>query len=171
MLARFIAIIGFVCVATAAQAFTLVAWSTAGTACVPRGQSVAKYGDFNAASVAHKTGQVGGIGFICHVERFDSPNRSWALQMAYRDSTGAGNTASVTGTLYRIPLNGFSPTIVGTVDSEVNPVLGNQVLQAPFSHGFNFETNTYFVSIVLTRTAATEFVRLFSAAIVVGSPD
>jgi hypothetical protein len=171
MLARLIAIIGFLCVGSAAQAFTLVAWGKAGSACVPSSPTVAKYDAFNAAAVRHRGTQVGDIVFTCHVERFDSPNQSWALQIAYRDGTGNNDTASVFGQLYRISLNGFTPALVGTVNSDDNAATGNFVLQAPFSHTFNFETNTYFVQITLRRSATTEIVRQFSAAIVVGSPD
>ena len=82
-----------------------------------------------------------------------------------------GTTASVVAELYRIPLMGFTPSAVGVVNSDSSGAMGNNSLIGAFSHTFNFETNTYFVQITITRAASTEIVRLASVSIEVGSPD
>lgn len=172
MIKRILAIIVFFGVTSAAHAFSIVAWSTAGATCVPDRLSNDRFDAFNAATVRHNGVQVGALVFTCHVERFDSPNQSWILRMNYRDSTGVGATASVVGELYRIPVvMGFTPVLIGDVNSDSFAPLGNTTQVEAFNHTFDFEANTYFVQLTLTRAATSEIVRLSSGSIEVGSPD
>jgi hypothetical protein len=173
MTKRILAIIVFFGLTTSAHAFDIVAWATAGAACVPDRLTNDRFDAFNPATVRHNGAQVGSLVFTCHVERFDSPNQSWVLRMNYRDSTGVGATASVVAQLYRIPVvNGFTPVAVGSdINSDVFAPLGNTTQVQAFNHTFDFEANTYFVQVALTRASTSEIVRLSTVSIEVGSPD
>jgi hypothetical protein len=171
MITRILAIIVFFGLTSAAHAFSIVAWGAAGTTCVPDRGTINKFEAVNPATLRHLGAQVGSLLFTCNVERIDSLNQSWSLRITYRDSTGMGATASVVAQLYRIPLQGFSPILVGTASSDSSGAMGSTTLISPFSHTFDFEANSYFVRLALTRAASTEIVRLSSVSIEIGSPD
>jgi len=172
MVKRILAIFALLCLSTSAHSFDIVAWATAGTACVPDRLTNDRFDAFNPATARHNGAQVGTLVFTCHVERFDSPNQSWVLRINYRDSTGVGASASAVAQLYRIPVvMGFTPVLVGDVDSDSFSPLGNTTLVNPFNHTFDFEANTYFVQVTLTRASTSEIVRLSTVSIEVGSPD
>lgn len=167
MITRLATLVAFLLVASAAHAQSII-WSAVGTTCVPDGATVGHYTTgTSVASVRHLGNQTGTLTFTCRVSRVDTATTDWVLKLSYRDSTGTGGGASVVAKLYRLRIGNYTPALIDTVTSNSSSVTGNNTINstASFSHTFNFDMNTYFVQVVLTRASSSQNVQFHSTAI------
>lgn len=162
MISRLFAVIALMLVAGGAQAQTVNVWNTVGAACVPSATSVRNYRNFGAASVGHIGARTGKLVFTCGIDHIVA-GTDWRLHLAYRDSTGKKPAASVIVRLYRLPTDGFVPILIAALSSNVSAATGNESLSTPFTHTFDFNDNSYFVQVSITRSARTQIARFYSA--------
>ena len=153
-----------VCFAGVADAQT--PWSVPGSTCIPIGASAPKV-RVNLAAVDHASTATGPIFLNCQIERFDSGASQWALALMYRDSTGTNASAGVVAQIFSLDTNPSSlsatPVLVTTVSSNSSNIKDtNNTVFSLFTHTFNFEANTYFARVILTRAATNQTVILHS---------
>ena len=169
MLTRWFLIIAFTFAATAAHA--AVGWSSAGTACAPTCDTVGKYASQNASGVKFAGTQVGDLVFTCSMDRFNSGTTSWVIKLTYRDTTGAGTTASVTARIYRVPIGTSTPNSLRSVTSNSSAVTTvNTITSTPFTEMFDFDSFVYFAQVIMTRAASSETVHFYTVVLDAAPP-
>jgi Chaperone of endosialidase len=156
------------CLPQAAQAVTV---SMPGSGCVPDpAQILAQRIEVGNASVRHAGTHINPIVLTCTILPFRTGGGTdWTLRITYRDSTGTSSSGVVRARLYRMPIGTADPILLATVNSNANATMGTTLLESPpFSHTFNFNTNTYWVHVDLDRSASDQAVILH--AISLGPP-
>lgn len=157
MTARLLTLVLALCFTSAAEAQNF--WSSPGSACAPDDAAIRfdRYRVGNA-SVQHAPGNVDLIVLTCPIQPFSSVAPDWALQITYRDSTGAGPTAFVRARLFRIEIGTAQPVLVATVSSNSSAVTTFNNINTTFPHEFDFNTNLYWVHVELDRSATGQTV-------------
>jgi hypothetical protein len=160
-----------VCLPGAAEA--QVRWSSPANVCVPDGATIqASRHRTSNETVFHAEGNLDQITLNCSVGffTFAKGDDTWRLGLIYRDSTGAGTTAFIRARIYRKPASIIGPTLMREINSNSFASTGNTSQQsATFLHVFNFAANSYWIQVVLDRSAATEIL-LFHGVFLVAVP-
>jgi hypothetical protein len=158
MLPRLFALlIVIVCLPGAAEA--QVAWSLPANVCVPDGATTTfnRHRTSNEI-VFHAEGNLDLITLNCSVGSFAAGGSNrWRLGLLYRDSTGAGAGAFIRARIFRKAAAVGGPVLMQEINSNSFANTGATSQQsAIFTHVFNFAANSYWVQVVMDRSAASE---------------
>ena len=163
---RILSVVAALCIPTVANSETL--WSATGSGCVPDHATIANNRTVvRPALVRHANNNVDKIVLNCAIRPFTPTDTDWVLQMDCEDSTGAGTQAIVRVRLYRMPFGG-DPTIVATASSNSTNVTGRKIVDAPFVHTFDFDSNVYWIRVELDRNSTNQIVILYAVWLFAG---
>lgn len=153
----------------AAQAATF--WSVPASACVP----VVDRGNIpihkaNAASVQFSGANIGTIVLNCPIQPYDGSGYNPRLRLTYQDSTGTNAGAAITVQIRKMTIGTVDPAVLFSASSDSVAITGPNSLTTDFLGApLDFETNTYWARVVLTRTSSTQTV-VFHALTIEGLP-
>ena len=149
-----------VCLPGAAQA--QVAWGLPANVCVPDGATTTFNRHRNSNEIVfHAEGNLDQILLNCSVGFFSHGGGTrWRLGLLYRDSTGVGTGAFIRARIFRKPAPGGFTTLMQEINSNSFASTGVTSQQsATFTHTFDFAANSYWVQVVMDRSATSESVQ------------
>lgn len=166
MIARLLALLFAVCVASSAQAEGF--WSAPGSSCVPDHNTTKdNRALFGNPSVRHAATAVDPIILTCGIQGFESAAPNWHLRLTYQDSTGTAASAFVRARLFRMGVSSATPVPMTTVTSNSSTTTTlNSEISSSFTHTFDFVSNVYWVRVELDRNATSQIVIFHSVALI-----